>query len=199
MSAMNHLVDTYLDMVSRMSFRILCDRNDSEAVTKETFVYVWNNALKYDGTLPLDIWLMRITSRYARLRIARRNVMYLFGQHPDLFVTTAVRVADYDDYVTNQAWELYCRASEKLSVKQRIVFTLYVLQELPVEDISMITELSRKSIANLLSSCEGRIRKELHKYGKSDDYEKYIGFLRKVAEILTDYDKLKRMIMTSIR
>ena len=132
--AMKHLLEKYLDLVSRTSFRILCDRKDSEAVTKDVFVHAWNYSEKFDGSIPLDIWLLRLTSRYSRLRVTRRRLMYLFGKRPDLFVTTAPKAADYDDYVTKQAWELFCRASAALTIRQRILFTLCVLEEIPEAD-----------------------------------------------------------------
>ena len=160
MRAMKHLLDKYLNLVSKTAFRILCDRKDSEAVTRDVFVHAWNYSEKFDASMPLEIWLLRLTSRYARLRVIRRRIMYIFGQRPDLFVTTVPKAADYDDYVTKQAWELFCRA---------------------------------------LSKAESRFRKELRRYGKPEDYDRYIGFLRKVSEGFTEHDKLKRIIMTSIK
>lgn len=198
MRAMKHLLDKYLDMVSRTSFRILCDRKDSEAVTRDVFVHAWNYSEKFDGSIPLEIWLLRLTSRYSRLRVTRRRIMYLFGQRPDLFVTTSPKAADYDDYVTKQAWELFCRASAKLSPRQRTLFTLCVLEEVSKEEASMITGISRRCMTGPLSIAESRIRKELRRYGKPDDYDRYVGFLRKVAEGFTEHDRLKRIIMASI-
>ena len=196
--AMKHLLEKYLDLVSRTSFRILCDRKDSEAVTKDVFVHAWNYSEKFDGSIPLDIWLLRLTSRYSRLRVTRRRLMYLFGKRPDLFVITAPKAADYDDYVTKQAWELFCRASAALTIRQRILFTLCVLEEIPEADVTLITGISRHRVHVLLSGAESRIRKELRKYGKPEDYDRYIGFLRKVAEGFTEHSRLKRIIMASI-
>lgn len=198
MRAMKHLMDRYLDLISRTSFRILCDRKDSEAVTRDVFVHVWNYSEKFDGSMSLALWLLHLTSRYSRLRVVRRRLMYLFGQRPDLFVTTAPKAADYDDYLTKQAWELFCRASLKLSIRQRVVFTLCVLEQLPDPDVMSITGLSQRCVTYLRSSAESRIRKELRRYGHPEDYERYIAFLRKVAEGFTQQEKLKRIIMASI-
>lgn len=199
MRAMKHLMDRYLDLISRTSFRILCDRKDSEAVTRDVFVHVWNHSEKFDGSIAMETWLLRLACRYARLRILRRKVMYIFGQRPDLFVTTSPKVADYDDFVTKQAWELYCRASVKLSARQRVLFSLCVLEEISLDKASNITGIPASLIPGFLSNAESRIRKELRRYGKADDYEPYVGFLRKVGESLTEHDKLKRIIMASVR
>jgi DNA-directed RNA polymerase specialized sigma24 family protein len=199
MRAMKHLLDKYLNLVSKTAFRILCDRKDSEAVTRDVFVHAWNYSEKFDASMPLEIWLLRLTSRYARLRVIRRRIMYIFGQRPDLFVTTVPKAADYDDYVTKQAWELFCRASAKLRPHQRILFTLCVLEEISIPEASIITDIPNYFITGFLSKAESRFIKELRRYGKPEDYDRYIGFLRKVSEGFTEHDKLKRIIMTSIK
>lgn len=196
--AMKHLMDGYLDLVSRAAFRILCDRKDSEAVAADVFVYVWNSSEKFDGTIPLKLWLLSLTDRYSRIRMIRRKIMYIFGERPDLFVTSVPKAPAYDDYVTKQAWELYCRASVKLSPQQRVLFTLCVLEELSPDDASIVTKLSKRRIKNLLEGAESKIRRMLRQYGKADEYERYVGFLRKVVEGFVEHDKLERLIVTSI-
>ena len=41
LEAFDELMNRYLDLVSRTSFRILCDRKDSEYVTARVFVSLW--------------------------------------------------------------------------------------------------------------------------------------------------------------
>lgn len=199
MRAMKHLVNEYLDLVFRTSFRILCDRKDSEAVTQEVFVHAWNDAAAFDGSISLETWILHHTCKYARLRIVRRLIMYFFGERPDLFVTTAPKTPTYDDFVTKQAWELYCRISVDMSITHRILFVLCVLEGISENEASNITGISRRRISSLVSAAESKFRKELRRLGSSDDYYRYIGFLRKVAEGLAEHDKLKRMIMASVR
>ena len=197
--ALKHLVDEYLDLVLRTSFRILCDRKDSETVTQDVFLHAWNNSETFDGSVPLESWILHHTCRYSRLRIVRRRIMYIFGERPDLFVTTAPKVPTYDDYVTKQAWELYCRISVDMSVTHRILFSLCVLEGISEKDAAQITGISRRRISSLITAAESKFRKELIRLGCSDDYYRYIGFLRKVAEGLTEHDRLKRIIMASVR
>lgn len=199
MRAMKHLLDEYLDLVSRTSFRILCDRKDSDAVTQDVFVHAWDNSAAYDGSISLEAWLLHHTCRYCRLRIVRRRIMYIFGERPDLFVTTAPKAPTYDDYVTKQAWELYCRISVDMSTTHRILFALCVLDGISEQDASIITGISRRRISGMISSAESKFRKELRRLESYDDYYRYVGFLRKVAEGLAEHDNLKRMIMASVR
>ncbi len=196
--AMKHLMDGYLDLVSRTAFRILCDRKDSEAVTIEVFVHAWNYPEKFDGSISLEMWLLRLTDRYSRRRLVRRIFMFLLGERPDLYVTSSPKAPAYDDYVTKQAWEIYCRTSVRLSFRQRALFTLCVIEQISIDKASIITKMSGRRIENLLSDARSKILKELRYYGKADEYDRYVGFLRVVAEGFVEHDKLKRLILTSI-
>ena len=180
--AMKYLKDCYQDLISRIAFRILCDRKDSSAVVQELFDYVRNDARSFDGSLSLRNWLLSNTCRYARLRIVRRRIMYIFGQRPDLYVTTSPKVQDFDDYVTTQAWEMYCRIAVDFNVNQRILFALCTLEGISEYEASLITGVSGRRICSLLDDAEDKFRKELGRYGKQDEYYSYVGFLRKVAE-----------------
>ena len=182
--AIKHLMDEYQDLVSRTSFRILCDRKDSEVVTQEVFQHALNNSETFDGSIPLEAWILHHTCRYSRLRIVRRRIMYIFGERPDLFVTTSPKAPTYDDYVTKQAWELYCRISVDMSITHRILFVLCVLEGISEKDASQITGISRRRISSLITAAESKFRKELKRLGCSDDYYRYIGFLRKVRDVL---------------
>ena len=199
MNAMKHLMYKYLELVSRTSFRILCDQKDSDAVTQDVFVHAWNNSEAFDGSMSLEAWMLHHTCRYARLRIVRRRIMYIFGERPDLFVTTAPKAPTYDDYITKQAWELYCRIADELTVTQRILFALCIMEGLSEEYASQITGISRRRISGLITGAETRFKKELRRMGNSEDYYRYVGFLRKVAEGMSDLDRLKRIIMASVR
>jgi RNA polymerase sigma-70 factor (ECF subfamily) len=181
-NAMKYLKDCYLDLISRIAFRIMCDRKDSNAVVEELFDYVRNDSKSFDGSLSLRNWLLSNTCRYARLRIVRRRIMYIFGQRPDLYVTTAPKVQDFDDYVTTQAWELYCRIAVEFNVNQKILFTLCTLEGISEYEASLITGISGRRICTLLDAAEDKFRKELGRYGKQDEYYSYVGFLRRVAE-----------------
>lgn len=196
--AMKHLMDRYLDLVAITAFRILCDRKDCEAVTRDVFIHAWNYSENYDGTISLRMWILRLTCKYARRQMVVRRLMYIFGHRPDLFVTSSPKAPNYDDYVTKQAWELYCRASVSLSFRQRELFTLCVLEVISPDEASMITRISKRGIMRLLSESESIFRRELRHYGKADEYDRYVGFLRVVEEGFVEHDKLKRIILTSI-
>lgn len=192
--ALSVVMDRYLAIVSRTSFRILCDRADSEYVTAKVFYSLWNDVLDYDDRFTLEEWLLRKTCFYSRIRITRRRILRVFGFTNDLFVNTPPTADDEDDYLTKQAWELYCRATADMTPLQSACYALCVLDGLPEEIVAKITGMTRFRIGVALKRAKDKVRNQLSHYNKKDDFEKYNGFLRKVAFSLTDDGKLRKMI-----
>jgi DNA-directed RNA polymerase specialized sigma24 family protein len=198
LEAFDELMNRYLDLVSRTSFRILCDRRDSEYVTARVFVSLWCDVLDYDDRFTVGEWLLRKTCINARLRIMRRRILRIFGVINDVFVNVSPVAADEDDYVTKQAWELHCRAVSHMTPLQAAVYALCVLEDMSVEEVAFITGLTRFRIGLASERAEDKVRNRLKDYDKEADYERYNGFLRKVSDSLTDYGRLRHEILLQL-
>lgn len=198
MEAFEELMDRYIDLVSRTSFRILCDRRDSEYVTARVFVSLWHDVLDYDDSLSVGEWLLRKTCIYSRIRITRRRILNIFGVVNDVFVNVSPKADDEDDYVTKQAWELHCRASTHMTPLQSAVYAMCVLDGMSEQSVARITGMTRSRIGLALERSEEKVRTELKHYGRDRDYNRYKAFLRKVADSLTDIVRLKKMIIFAV-
>lgn len=196
--ALSSVMDRYLDLVSRTSFRILCDREGSEYVTVKVFESLWHDVLEYDDSITLDMWLLRRTWIYSRIRIARRRILRIFGVNVDVFVNASPKAEDQDDYVTKQAWELYCRANMNMTPLQGVSYALVVLEELSHQEAAKITGMTVFRTEAAVRRAEEKIRHELKRYGKEEDYDRYNGFLRKVAEAMTDRKKLRNKVFAHL-
>lgn len=175
-------MDKYSELVARTSFRILCDSSDSEYVTKEVFDALEKSGGKF-GDLTPDEWLLSRSVSLCRKRYRHNLFMSFWGKRPELFVQAAPKVDDADDYITTQAWEIYCRASEQLTMDQRIVYVLRELEGLPDEQVMRITGFWRGAVRHALETARKNIKYELSKFGKVAQYDAYIGFLRRVHYI----------------
>ena len=198
MEAFEELMDRYLDLVFRTSFRILCDRRDSEYVTTRVFVSLWHDVLDYDDSFSVAEWLLRKTCIYGRLRIMRRRILGFFGVVNDVFVNVSPKVDDEDDYVTKQAWELHCRASTHMTPLQSAVYAMCILDGMSRESVARITGMTRFRIGLAQERAEEKARSELRYYGREKDFNRYNAFLRKVADSLTDMARLKNMIIFAV-
>ena len=165
--ALKVLMDRYMPMVSRTSFRILCDFSDSGIVTSDTFIRVWKDASAFDGSMALSVWLLRITCGLCHGRLRRRRLLELVSIRPDVYEASAPAPPSPDeDYITRETWAIFCRASHELSSKQRVVFTLRQLEGFSIEETTLITGMSFDNIRQNFHIARQRLRQELEKYGK---------------------------------
>ena len=113
-------------------------------------------------------------------------------------VNVSPRVDDEDDYVTKQAWELHCRVSTHLTPLQSSVYAMCTLDGVSQDSAAHITGVTRLRVRNALERAEEKVRSELDHYGRGTEFSRYNAFLRKVADSLTDMNKLKKMIIFAL-
>lgn len=165
--ALNEILDRYMSVVSRVSYRILCDRHDSEDITREVFVRVWAKASDFDGRYNLTTWMHRITCKLCCRRLRRHKIKSFFWITTSVFETSAPSaLSPEEDFITKETWEIFCRASRYLSSGQRIVFTLCDLEGLDMEEVQAVTGMASGQIENSLLAARNKIRQELQRYGK---------------------------------
>ena len=165
--AFNVLVDRYMPIVSRTTFRILCDQADSDVVTQAVFRKVWKMASGFDGRTTLSVWIYGITSRLCLWRLHLRKFPGILSLPQSVYETSSPEpLFTEEDYVTKEAWEIFCRASLEMTPSQRVVFALCELEGLSVEDLQTVTGLSAERIKDNLSIARNKVRSELEAYGK---------------------------------
>lgn len=182
--AFHAFVKRYVGLVWTTSFRVLCDREDSKHVTLKTFSDLKNDILQYDDRLSVEEWVLQKTCHNCRIRIVRRKILRMYGVTTDLFVRAAPVVEDHDDYIVKQSWELFCRAAVNMNPLQNITFVLYALEEVPQGRIALILGVSGFRVALAFRHAQERVMAELKHYKREDDYDRYIFFLKKVADSL---------------
>lgn len=167
MDALEYVIYRYMPIVSRVSYRILCDRQDSEDVTREVFLKLWRKAGDFDRRYSLEIWIYRLVCRLSCARLNRRRFLSVLYISPPVYETSApMPLSPEEDFITKETWEIFCRASRNLSPRQRMIFTLCDLEGLSVEEVKTVTGLSMTGIETRLDSARKKIISELEVYGK---------------------------------
>lgn len=195
---LDDIIARYLAPVSRISYRILCDRMDSESVTLALFTMIWNQPRFFNGTIPLDQMVVRRTCSLCRHRLLRRKFLRLFSINPEVYISAVPVVPGAEDFISRQAWTLYCRAAQSYSDRQRVVFSLCELEGYTVGQAAEIIGSGVSRVDKDLEDARNLLRYELDHFGRMNDYSAYIGFLRKVRDQLTDTTRLQRCISASL-
>jgi DNA-directed RNA polymerase specialized sigma24 family protein len=191
----DEFVDRYADLVCRTSLRILCDRGDSEFVTMQVFSYLWHGPENYAADSRMKTVILEKTCHFCRVRIARRSILKIFGITGEVYVNVAPKADDADDYQTKMAWELHCRAVAEMTFLQASVYALCVLEEVSEDAAARILGVSQAKVSGAAEDASDKVRTLLADYGRDYEYDRYNGFIRKVADGLTDMNILKKMII----
>ena len=97
----------------------------------------------------------------------------------EVFVRARPRVEDRDDYITKQAWEVYCRAVDGMTPMQVIAYVLCVLERLPEARVEKILMITKSRLDSLRKKATASIREELTVYGKAGLYRNFVSFIIK--------------------
>lgn len=164
--ALNVMLDRYMVVVARISYRILCDRHDGDDITRKVFIRVWKNASMYDGRDLVYVWIIRMTCDYCLALLRRRRILNLFSIRPSVYESSSpVASSSDEDFITKETWAVYCRASQELSPRQRMVFVLSELEKLTVTEVRAITGMTTEQIKENLRIARSKVRQELEIYG----------------------------------
>lgn len=192
---MREVISRFVVPVSRISYRILCDRVDSESVTISLFLNLWKSPESFCSTLPIERELIRRTCQMCRVRLLRRRLMMILSIDPGIYMSSVPVVPGADDFIARKTWVIYCRAAKNYTISQKVIFTLCELEGYTPSETSMITEYPLSRILDELEEARSILKDELDIFGRMDDYIAYVGFLRKVQDQLADSVRLQRCIL----
>jgi RNA polymerase sigma-70 factor (ECF subfamily) len=170
LTAFRRLVERYQPYVYSLAFRSLLHRQEAEDIVQDTFIKVWLNLRFFDFRGKFTTWVYRIVVNLSIDRLKSKN-----------------RMADYQSLATenNKDWinqqdemkkleekdlaEHIKMLSDHLSPKQRLVFILRDLQDLSIEEVCQIMQLSEGSVKTNLYHARNAIRLNLIKAGEGQN------------------------------
>jgi RNA polymerase sigma-70 factor (ECF subfamily) len=156
------LVRQFQSFAFALAMRLLADEDEASDVVQESFVRVWKHIDRYDPRKKFTTWLYTIVTNLSldRLRALRRN-RRLFFSRDEYSDTDEVQVADdIVEIQSNQELAAMIRSlTVELPMKQRLVFTLRDIQDLSVEEVAEIADMSIGSVKANLHYARRRIRR----------------------------------------
>ena len=152
-------------MVYSLSLKMLCNEDDAMDLLQDTFLKVWLNIASYDGRCCFSTWVYGIALHLCIDRLRKqKTILPLPGDE------TALKDCFNDNNpqrrLENKEWVQIVRLlAGRLSVKQRLVFTLCQLEGLETAEVERITGMSADKIKKNLYVARQTIREQLKKMG----------------------------------
>ena len=162
-SAFGTIVSEYRQMIYSLAFRLLCNDEDAKDSTQDTFIRIWRNIDKFKYQYKFSTWVYRIATNicYDKLRSEQKSVRLDISKF-DL----CSEINQSDTLEKKELRALLIRFTEKLTPKQKIVFTMSEIMELDVTEITAITGMTSAKIKSNLYLAKKFIKKKI-----TEEYE----------------------------
>lgn len=164
--AFGQLVKEYQYFVFRLAFRLLCNTATAQDVTQEVFIRAWTHLPQFKLKVRFTTWLYKITANlcYDQLRKQHHSPHVLsVSKYPEMVTDIPAKENTETDLFNQELIHRITQLTEELTPKQKLVFTLWDLEELPPEEIRIITGMSSAKIKSNLYLARKYIRQRLSK------------------------------------
>jgi RNA polymerase sigma-70 factor, ECF subfamily len=139
-SAYSELVARHRDRLLRYAMRMLCDSDEADDVTQETFVRAYRSLATCEDPSRFGGWIFSILANRCRTAGARR------ARREAVFISTAMDVDEWAEYsepssvdATIPSAERVERALMELNAAHREAFLLKYVEDLSYDEISVLT------------------------------------------------------------
>ena len=161
--AFERLVREYQGLCWHIIQRMVRHPEDTRELCQEAFLRVHRNLHQYRFDAPLKSWIGQVAYSVARRHLERRRIPLAEAAEGE--ASPLDLVADGFDLEAAAADDEMARALhaaiEMLPPQQRLLLTLYHLDELPIAEISRITGLAEGTIKSHLFRSRKRLRELL--------------------------------------
>ena len=161
--AFEQLVRRKTPKVYALCFRIIGNAEDAKDIAQLVFIKLWENLAKYDAAYAFDTWLYRMVTNVAIDFIRSR-------QTRDNAVNSTLRLVrttvDPDQALSIQRKEIeavFNDVSAVLSPKQKTIFVMREMEDLPSVEIAKILGCRESTVRNHLFNARKLMQQQLQK------------------------------------
>jgi len=159
-SVFTYFVDTYKAMAFAIAYRITGNKEDGEEVVQDAFVKAYRSLKKFRQDSKFSTWFFRIVVNVALTRV-KRNERFIdadidVGSLPaDMIVSVE---STYRELSVAEQKKIINIALDEMGYEDRLLLTLFYLNENTIEEISSITDIKTENIKMKLH----RARKKMY-------------------------------------
>ncbi|MBL0342544.1 MAG: sigma-70 family RNA polymerase sigma factor [Bacteroidetes bacterium] len=158
-AAFASLVNKHKTMAYNIALRITRSREDAEEVAQDAFVKVFQSLAQFKGDSKFTTWLFKVVYNLALTKIRKKSL-----------ISGSIDEDHFTETASEEAFEVVARIKDKeqkkylneaiamLDESDQLLISLYYMNDLSVDEIAEITDLSASNIKVKLF----RSRKKLH-------------------------------------
>lgn len=143
------LVDKYSSLIFRISYCILCNRDDAEDAVQETFLKYLTKAPEFNSEEHRKAWLIKVSANISKnmlmFRVRRETV------NLEEVKNIGIGERDYETFEFIMS----------VPAKYKIVLTLYYVEGYRCKEIAEIINISEEAVRKRLQKGRELLRKEI--------------------------------------
>ena len=156
-SRFSWFVETYNDMAFSIACRILGNDQDAEEIVQDAFLRAFRSIRSFKGQSKFSTWLYRIVVNGSLNRLKKRKQERRY-EDVELAQECVKDVESFYHQLTIQDQTKFInQALEKLRVEDRLILTLYYLDEKSLGEIGEITGVAKENLKMKLHRARARM------------------------------------------
>jgi len=149
--AFRHLVEKYKDPSFNLSMSILKSDLTAEEAVQDAFIKVFQNLHKFRRKAAFSTWLYRIVVNESLRKIEKRKIEYNEIDENHISVSELIVNPEVmDNLHVEEQKEIINDLLEKLTDSESLLLKLFYLEEKKIEEINIITGLTKNNIKVVL-------------------------------------------------
>ena len=157
------LIDRYKNKAFTMLNRMLKNNLEAEEVLMDSFLKAYNNLSSFKFEAKFSTWFYRIVYNTALTRLAnsKRKVESEMSSIDDVSYLESKYSAD--DFLQDEKIELIKKMINELPPKNASVITMFYLEELSIDEISEVLDISVSNVKVILFRSRNMLREIIEK------------------------------------
>mgnify|MGYP003635796184 CR=1 FL=1 len=162
--AFSVLIDRYKHMVFTLALKMLRNREDAEEVAQDTFVKAFHSLATFKGDSKFSTWIYKI-AYYGSLdylkKENRRLITSTIESDHDIHLSELTTVLD--QFEVQDRKNIIAQSLDELSSEEAILVTLHYFDELSLNEISEVINVSANTLKVRLFRTRKRLAEILEK------------------------------------
>ncbi|SHG46412.1 RNA polymerase sigma factor [Winogradskyella jejuensis] len=173
-NAYGQLVDRYKDLVFTLALRMLKNREEAEEVAQDAFVKVYKSLDKFKGDSKFSTWIYRVTYNTC-LDTIKKNKKHQNDISIDSYTINKLETVDnaLEGMIKAEKTNLIKQCINMLPSEDSYLLTLFYFEELSLDEISEVIEVSANTIKVKLFRARKKLAVILEKHLKLENTRSY--------------------------
>ncbi|HPA86784.1 MAG TPA: RNA polymerase sigma factor [Bacteroidales bacterium] len=160
------IVELCSPMVFSIAFRIVGDEEEARDIVQETMVKLWQKLPGIKDTEKFRSWMCRITVNNCNdhLRRRKRNNEVRYDDKAWVVLSDHLSGGGITELENIENARILNFLTNKLSNRQKVVFILSEIEEMPATEVARVTGISRTAVKANLYYARKKMEELLRKY-----------------------------------